>query len=288
MVVTGFESRDNYFIGSHRGCLEEILFQILIIAALSGVIGTGIGGAAGTFCRPRTGAGAGIALAFASGIMTGLVFFSIIPESLELAGIPVFCAALLAGGLLAFVSNLALDRSSGTPHSHLPDYHPHEADAGTGSGIRAGKSKHSGNTAFILASAIALHNLPDGLALGSGAELDLKLGIIWAVLIALHNIPIGLAIGITSVAEGKSRLRGILSASVSGLPMVIGAAIGAAVGNAGELFLGAVFAVSGGALLYVDFCEIIPQVIRGGKNIRTGFVILLGIITTLLTVYLLH
>jgi ZIP family zinc transporter len=215
--------------------------------------------------------------------MTGLVFFSIIPESLELAGIPVFAAALLAGGVLAFVSNRALDKSSGSPHSHMPDMHPHDKEAGTGT-----KTPSNKNTALMLAAAIALHNLPEGLALGSGAELDMRLGIVFAVLIALHNIPIGFAIGIASVTEGKSRLRGILSAVASGIPMVIGAGVGAAIGDAGAIFLGAVFAFSGGALLYVDFCEIIPQVIRGGKNIRTGFFILLGIITTLLTVYLLH
>jgi ZIP family zinc transporter len=278
------------------------LFQILIIAALSGIIGTGIGGAVGTLLRPRTDTGAGITLAFASGIMTGLVFFSIVPESLELAGIPVFVIALLAGGAAAFVSNRALDLSSGTPHSHMPDIHPHGTGGGggeEGGSVCAGggdaghrnfaKSKTGkGNTAFILAAAIALHNLPEGLALGSGAELDIKLGIVWGILIALHNIPIGFAIGIASVTEGKSRLIGILSAVASGIPMVVGATIGALIGDAGEIFLGAVFAFSGGALLYVDFCEIIPQVIRGGKNIRTGFFILLGIITTLITVYLLH
>jgi ZIP family zinc transporter len=237
--------------------------------------------------------------------MTGIVFFSIVPESMELAVVPVFAVALLAGGVLAFVSNRALDRSSGVPHSHLPDLHPHdtvgERDSDgrlqAGGVLLTGKSpdaksssglKGTGNTAFILASAIALHNLPEGLALGSGAELDMRLGIIFAVLIALHNIPIGFAIGVASVAEGKSKRRGILSAFASGIPMVVGAGIGAAIGDAGDLFLGAVFAFSGGALLYVDFCEIIPQVIRDGKNVRTGFFILLGIVTTLLTVYLLH
>jgi len=264
------------------------MLKILLISALAGVVGTGLGGAAGALYKPRSNAGTGLMLSFASGIMAGLVFFSIIPESLELAGVWIVVAALAIGAALAFFANHILDHASGTPHSHIPQASsepPGTELSGRGSAAALDTDR---NTTLFLAAAIALHNFPEGLALGSGAELDIRLGVVWAVLITLHNIPVGIAIGVSSVAEGKSRPRGLLTAMLSGVPMVIGTAIGAAFGNAGSLFLGAVFAVSGGALLYVDFCEIIPQVIRSGKNIRTGFVILIGALTTLLTVYLLE
>ncbi|MDR0850878.1 MAG: ZIP family metal transporter [Clostridiales Family XIII bacterium] len=258
--------------------------EILFIATLSGVVGTGLGGGIGALVGSRWGNESSKILSFAAGVMIGLVFFSIIPESLELIHVWLVVLLLCAGAALTFAVNYLLDAVSGTPHSHIPGIsHSHDSDSSV---RKTDKSKRTAS--LFLSAAIALHNLPEGLALGSGAKLNIGLGIVWAILITLHNIPIGLAIGAASAAEGKSILRGVLIAACSGIPMVIGAGIGIAVGSAGDLFLGAVFAVSGGALLYVDFCEIIPQVIRGGHNVKTGFCILIGAVTTLLAVYLLH
>lgn len=112
---------------------------------------------------------------------------------------------------------------------------------------------------LLMFTAIALHNLPEGMAIGSGAAHNDKMGLMLAVLIALHNIPEGISIGVPLIEGGMNRAKAVFLTAVSGFPTFIGGWIGARLGNIGESFIAASLAFAGGAMLYVTFCEILPQ-----------------------------
>ena len=127
-------------------------------------------------------------------------------------------------------------------------------------------------------SAIALHNLPEGLAIGSGASHDTQLGMTLAILIALHNIPEGMSIAVPLVAGGMKKGKVALLTALSGAPTLLGGLLGAVLGNMGNFMVASSLGIAAGAMLYVTYCEILPEVILLNKGRRPALFTIGGII----------
>ncbi len=266
-----------------------VIGTLLLVTSLASVAGLALGGLLGALFNVESNRTVGLLLSLAGGVMLGVVFFDIIPEAYE-TGVSVFVVivALLVGAFAVYALNALLDRS-GAAHAHVHAAghlaKPKDADKqhdGRGSLLRAG---------VVMASAIALHNLPEGMSIGAlyageggamgGAVLLL------AAMIGLHNVPAGMAIAVTMVSGGMAKARAVLLTALSGVPTIIGALFGFWLGDIGELGLALSLAFAGGAMLYVVNCELIPEAQALYRSKLPVFCLIVGVGLAMSFIYLL-
>lgn len=116
-----------------------------------------------------------------------------------------------------------------------------------------------------------MHDLPEGLAVGASFGAALSLGLRIATLMFLHNVPEGMAVAAPLAAMRKSRRDIILVSACTGLPSVLGTAIGSVI-SVSPLILAFSLAFSAGAMLFVTFDELIP----GAQELAEGHAGTLG------------
>lgn len=202
-------------------------------------------------------------LGFASGVMVAAAVWSLLIPSIEMARESVLPAAIgfLAGmGLLLLIDEL-------TPHLHL------------GSQKAEGPKSRLSRTA-MLALAVTIHNLPEGMAVGvvfaGGAQgLSLTAAIAVSLGIAIQNIPEGAIVAMPMRAEGNSRLRSFLIGSLSGVVEPVGSVAILLLASMLGAALPWLLAFAAGAMMYVVVEELIPEAAQGRHtNLSTiGFAI---------------
>ena len=142
----------------------------------------------------------------------------------------------------------------------------------------------------IMASAIALHNLPEGMTIGASyANNDVIMGssaLVLAILIGLHNIPEGMAVSVPLISGGMHKVKAVLITAASGIPTILGALLGYLLGEIGPLGLTVSLGFASGAMLYVVFGEILPQSILMYHSKLPAFSAIVGILVGLLIIYL--
>jgi ZIP family zinc transporter len=125
---------------------------------------------------------------------------------------------------------------------------------------------------IIIFSAIAIHDLPEGLAIGSGFVESEALGFSLMIAIMLHNITEGMSLSLPFKFAGKSFGFILLMSVLSGTPSGFGAFFGALAGGVSETLIAACLAFAGGAMTYVICGDIIPE----SKNMFRGRMPVLG------------
>lgn len=169
------------------------------------------------------------------------------------------CLALLAGVGLIWV---------------LHEIVPHEHECAGKEGL-----KMEWNSSWLFVLAIAIHKMPEGLAVGvayAGQELfDPKA---LAVGIALQNIPEGLMVAVSLVAINFSKVKAALAAAVTGLIQPVGAVIGILATGFSSKMIPFGMAMAGGTMMFVIINEVIPEVcVREGSK-KSSAAILAGFI----------
>jgi ZIP family zinc transporter len=130
---------------------------------------------------------------------------------------------------------------------------------------------------WLFVIAVAIHNVPEGLAIGVGtASGDLRIGLGTTLGIGLQNLPEGLAVAFALVAEGYSRRAALGVALLTGLVEVAGAALGAAAVTLTGALLPGALAFAAGAMLFVISDEIIPETHRRGQRGGATIALLAG------------
>lgn len=217
-------------------------------------------------------------LGFAAGMMLAAASFSLLLPGLE-AGFEytdsrVYGALLVILGMFIGVM-LMLGLDEFTPHHH--------DTAGT---FGVGAERY--NKAWLFVFAIALHNLPEGMAIGvSFAQGDISVGLPLTTAIALQDIPEGLAVALTLRAVGFNPIFAVFIAIVSGVFEPIGALLG--VGLAGGFILSYPIGLglAAGAMIFVVSHEVIPETHRNGHQtlatlgLMFGFALMMLLDTTL-------
>ncbi len=212
-------------------------------------------------------------LGFAGGIMLAISLFDLMPEALEHGSM----TSVLVGFLLGVGVMYALDRF--IPHAHVStnqDFSYENAPNG------AGVDKNILRVGYLIFFGIALHNLPEGLAIGAGLEASPELGLYIAIAIGLHNIPEGIAVAGPLRAGGLSVAKVLLLTLVAGLMAPVGAALGLLFFNISPLFIAGGLAFAAGAMVYIVNDELIPQSHKLDSHIAIG-----GLILGLLVVFVL-
>ncbi len=285
---------------------QQIL--ILVLSLVAGIVGTGLGGIIGVLLKNKGNKVMGRVLSFAGGVMVGVVTFEMLPEaveyskienSIEQSGILIAVSALVVGMLIIFGLNKMLDvieNMRGT-HKSIEELHHEtkvieandalmEANAcGNTAAVQAVDKKSLLKAGLIMLLAIAFHNLPEGMAIGASGASNSQTGILVAIIIAVHNIPEGMAISAPLASGGVKGWKTILLTALAGAATVVGALIGLAVGGISQLASGICMGLAGGAMLYVTFCEILPQSILMEEGRVPAVSMLVGIVCSMVFVF---
>ena len=203
-------------------------------------------------------------LGFAAGVMIAASFWSLLAPAIDLSeggSLPKWVPPLI-GFLAGGVFLRGLDRV-------LPHLHP-GAPAREAEGI-----KTSWQRSVLLISAITLHNIPEGLAIGVafGAvaagvpQASLGAAIALAVGIGLQNFPEGTAVAMPLRREGMSRGKSFFYGQLSAVVEPIAAVIGAVAVVLAQPILPYALAFAAGAMIFVVAEELIPEAKRGSPDI---------------------
>lgn len=285
----------------------EQTIEILLVAFIAGVGGTGIGGVIGSLFRKSSDRVISFLLSATSGVMIAIVCFELLTESIEAAqdlfgngGVALTGASVVLGVVVVMVLNNLIDRTTAPQVAHTADEeHPpiHDAvdelvhvDHYNEHARKGASSRDLWTAGVVIACAIALHNIPEGMSIGASFAISTEEGVatalMLAVLIGLHNIPEGMAVTVPLIVGGMGRLKAVLLTAASGLPMVIGAFIGLWVGGIGPLGLSCSLGFASGAMLYVVFGEIIPQAILMDRSRVPAILVVAGILVGMCLIYL--
>ncbi|MGI6129176.1 MAG: ZIP family metal transporter [bacterium] len=214
---------------------------VTLIGTLAGVIGTGLGGLVSIIACNGHNRRLSFMLAFAGGIMLAVVFADLFPEAIDLGGIRTSVIGLALGVAMLLLLDMYL------PHSHFVNVD------------RSNRQDRFLHSSLLLGIGIAMHNLPEGLAIGASYTLSEHLGIGLAIILALHNIPEGMAMGSPMKVAGIRNWRILLWTSLAGLPTGIGALAGALLGSVSPNMLSLALGIAAGAMMYVTFDELLPE-----------------------------
>jgi ZIP family zinc transporter len=251
--------------------------QIIIFSAIAGIFGTGLGGLVSVVLFKRSSETMTCwMLSFAGGVMTSIVCFGLVPEALELADITVSISGLIIGIVIIMALSRMVDSITETRGDKLKIHETHE-ELYHESRIIHDNSRIL-RSGMLMLMAISLHNIPEGIAIGAAGSHDLRLGLLLAFMIAVHNIPEGMAIAAPLLFGGIKWKKVVFLTALSGAPTLLGGIIGRLIGNISDFAVAISLSAAGGAMLYVVFCEIMPQSVVMTKDRKVLLVTLLGII----------
>ena len=250
-----------------------IITTLLVTTALAGVGGTGLGGLVGAMLQKDSKRVVSLLLSFAAGVMLSVVCFDLVTEAIETqVGLGVVIGAIAMGVAVTYLLNYLIDRKTNPEVPHIDENHPKTADD-------LDELIHSDHlqqhyvrkdsklglfvAGIVMASAIALHNVPEGMTIGASyASNDGAMGnaaLVLAILIGLHNIPEGMAVSVPLISGGMAKWKAVLITASTGIPTMLGALLGFALGEIGPMGLTLSLGFASGAMLYVVFGEILPQ-----------------------------
>ncbi len=210
-----------------------------------------------------------IVLSFAAGVMLSAAVLGLIVPSLEYGG----RFSLLTTIVGIFVGALCLNLIDKiVPHLHRL----------VGSDIEAHNNKNLSKV-LLFVSAIAIHNLPEGIAAGVGfGSGDTSQALFIAGGIALQNIPEGMVIIAPMLSAGVTPRKTFVVALLTGVIEVLGTLVGYFAVTVASVILPFALAFAGGTMLYVVSDEMIPETHHDNSNAVT-YALLVGFCVMLVT-----
>jgi ZIP family zinc transporter len=186
------------------------------------------------------------ALGFASGIMIGISTLSLIPEGLALGNLYTNMMGFITGALFLWLVDMFV------PHTHKSE---------TGSRTCSEKdSEIYKKMGYFIALGIAVHNLPEGIAIGVTHEVSVELGASTALSIALHNIAEGMSVAFPLyLSQNVGKIRVVFITTMTGLATLLGTIIGLSLVSVSPMIISFSLAFAAGAMIYIASDELIPQ-----------------------------
>ncbi len=278
---------------------------ITLVTLISGAGGTGLGGLIGALFKSESNRTISLLLAFAGGVMTAMVCFDLLAEAEEAAnqiyehGVLLVILAVALGVAVVYLLNHLIDRKTRAEVSHTadaahPDTHDNIDELVHADHLNMHKRHNDSRLSLfvagvVMACAIALHNIPEGMTIGASFAVSSDLmwgtGMIMAVLIGLHNIPEGMAVAVPLISGGTSRVKATLLTAACGLPTVLGAWLGFWLGDIGPLGLTLSLGFASGAMLYVVFGEIMPESYLIYRSKLPAFAVMVGLALGMLMIF---
>lgn len=209
-----------------------------LIGLLIGIGGTGLGSILGIAIK-KTNKISSFLLGLTGGFVMFIVSFHLFPEAFYLGGAFIVILGTTIGVSLIIILEKILGKLSFLSFM---------------------------KTSLILGIGVAIHNFPEGLALGSTLVGVSDFGFVLSLAMLLHNIPEGMSIAIPLSLNKTKRWKILMFAILTGVPTGIGAYLGAYLGSMSSNIIPFSLAMAGGIMLYIVCDEIIPK----GKYLYKG------------------
>ena len=277
----------------------DVITTLILTTAIAGVVGTGLGGLIGALLQKDSNRTVSLLLSFAGGVMLAVVCFDLAVEAIDTnVGIFAVIGSIAIGVAVIYFLNWLIDRKTNPEVPHIDANHPQTHDD-LDELIHADHFREQYNhndsrlalfvAGMVMACAIALHNVPEGMTIGASyASNDGVMGraaLVLAVLIGLHNIPEGMAVSVPLISGGMTKWKAVLITAASGIPTVVGALLGYWLGEIGALGLCMSLGFASGAMLYVVFGEILPQAIIMYRSKLPAFSAIAGILVGMFIIF---
>lgn len=242
----------------------DTILNTTILGLIFGTLGTTLGGIIGATIKTKSNKFLSFILEFAAGLMVAIVCFELIPEAMEVSNMLTVIIGIIIGVfIMIFCDNLVNYKYSNK---------------------NVFKMNSLIKTGIIVGIGLAIHNFPEGLAIGSGFSASTKLGLTLAVAIALHDVPEGISMAVPMKNGGMKTYKVILYTFLSGLTTGVGAFFGIIIGTISEELISICLGFAAGAMLYISAGELIPEShkIYKGRISYLGNILgfLIGIIST--------
>ena len=277
-----------------------VIATLLITTAIAGVVGTGLGGLIGAVLQKDSNRTVSLLLSFAGGVMLSVVCFDLVTEAIETnVGILTVIGAIALGVAVIFLLNHLIDRKTNPEVPHIDENHPKTADDLDelihSDHLEQHYAKNDNKfslfiAGIVMASAIALHNVPEGMTIGASyASNEGVMGsaaLVLAILIGMHNIPEGMAVSVPLITGGMRKWKAVLITASSGIPTILGALLGYLLGEIGAMGLALSLGFASGAMLYVVFGEILPQAILMYHSKLPAFSTIVGMLVGLFIIFI--
>ena len=241
--------------------------RMVLLTALGGGGATVIGSVLGFAFKNISHKFSDLVLSFAAGVMLSAAVIGLVLPSLEYGSGGIVSLMVTVVGIFAGAWCLNL-MDKAVPHLHRlagveQEGHPMQTE--------------QLNKVLLFVMAIAIHNLPEGIAAGvgfgtgnTGEALTIAAGI------ALQNIPEGMVIIGPMLAAGMSRGRTFVAAMATGLVEVVGTLLGYFAVTVSAAILPFALAFAGGTMLYVISDEMIPETHAHGSERGATYALLVG------------
>ncbi len=279
--------------------ITGVIGTLILATAIAGVGGTGLGGLIGALLQKDSNKTVSLLLSFAGGVMLSVVCFDLVTEAIETdVGVMIVIAAIAIGVAVIYLLNHLIDKNTNPEVPHIDASHPKTADDldelihSDHLNIHYSKKDNKFSlfvAGVVMASAIALHNVPEGMTIGASyASNDAIMGasaLVLAILIGLHNIPEGMAVSVPLISGGMGRVKAVLVTALSGVPTIIGALLGYLLGDIGAMGLALSLGFASGAMLYVVFGEILPQAILMYHSKLPAFAAIFGMLVGVFIIF---
>lgn len=217
------------------------ILKTTLIGLFFGTFGTTMGGIIGVKFKNPSKKFLSFILSFASGLMLAIVCFDLLPEAFNLTNMPTVFLGILLGIIMMIICDLLVDKRFNNSN----------------------RFKQNKNdllkTGIIVSIGLALHNFPEGLAIGSGFGTSIKLGLSLAIAICLHDIPEGISMAVPMKNGGIKKNKVIFYVVLSGITTGIGAFFGAIIGEISQSVIAMCLAFAAGAMIYIVSGELTPE-----------------------------
>ncbi|MDD6848042.1 MAG: ZIP family metal transporter [Oscillospiraceae bacterium] len=280
------------------------LVWVIIITTIAGIGGTGLGGLIGAIFSKDSEKIVSLFLSFAGGVMLSVVCFDLLFEAVEQSPNNLFhlilvISMVLVGYGVIYILNFWIDKTTNNEIAHIDKDHPKTADQLSelihSNHYEEHKKKPTKSSLFIgglvMACAIALHNLPEGMVIGASYANDgavgftITGGLVLAIVIGLHNIPEGMSVSVPLIAGGMNKTKAVVVTALTGAPTIIGAILGYTFGSLGPTALAISLSFASGAMLYVVFGELLPESILMWRSKFPAFAMLIGLLVGMVIIF---
>ena len=217
------------------------MFNAVIMGLSFGTIGTTLGGIIGICTKRKSNKFLSFVLSIASGLMLSVICFSLIPEALKIIDI----STVLIGIICGIVSMSCCESTIIKKHNLKKE--------------NLNNKKRLLITGIVVSVGLAIHNIPEGIAIGAGYTESIKLGLSIAIAICMHDVPEGLSMAVPLKYGGMSKWKILMFVFLSGIATGIGALIGGLVGCVSEKVVALCLAFASGTMLYIVSGELIPE-----------------------------
>lgn len=226
-------------------------FKIFFLMTVVGIFSSAIGGVISCIIKLNNKSIIAALFQLTGGIMTAIVSFDMLPESLEISNIFIMTLGIIIGIIIIII----VDKYS----------------------LNFKKNNYS-NLSFMIMIAMSFHNFIEGIAIGSSYMHSFSLGTTILISMILHDIPEGMVVGITSKVDINNNKKTVMNSIISGFFTGLGALFGYLISGINTIFIAICLSIAAGSMLYIVSCDLIPSSKKFSESKKVYIMYIVGML----------